>query len=93
MAKGQLSGKRALLRLFDGEAPLADIGICLHSRAAPGLWAELHAGDDGSLSDIDRPPAEPWCAIRCYAPEAVLPPWFDSWTQLVAWALVRREGW
>lgn len=90
---GTISGKRALLRLWDEDAAVADVGICLHSRAAPGLWAELHAGDGGELTDIARPSAEPWCAVRCYAPEHVLPAWFDAWTKTVGVALVRREGW
>lgn len=90
---GVISAKRALIRLYDEHAPLADIGICLHQRAAPGLWSDLHADDDGDLADIGRPAGEPWCAVRCYAPEAALPPWFDAWTKTVAMALVRREGW
>lgn len=90
---GAVAGKRALLRLWDEGASLADVGICLHSRAAPGLWAELHAGDDSGLTDINRPSDEPWCAVRCYAPEHVLPVWFDNWTKTVGMALVRREGW
>ncbi len=90
---GEISGKRALVRLWDEGAPLADVGVCLHSRAAPGLWAALRAGGGDALSDVDMPAAAPWCAVRCYAPEFVLPPWFDVWTKTVGMALVRREGW
>ncbi|RNK86771.1 hypothetical protein [Xanthomonas vasicola] len=90
---GTLSSKQAMVRLLDEDAPLADIGICLHSRAAPGLWSELHANDMGELSDINMPPCAPWCAVRCYAPEYVLPTWFDAWTKTVGMALLRREGW
>ncbi|CBA14780.1 hypothetical protein [Xanthomonas albilineans] len=90
---GAVSGKRALARLWDEESPLADIGVCLHSRAAPCLWAELHADDCGGLADINQPADAPWCAVRCYAPEQVLPTWFDSWTKTLAMALVRRDGW
>ncbi|QOX05574.1 MULTISPECIES: hypothetical protein [Xanthomonas] len=89
---GEVSGKYALLRLLDESAPLADIGVCLHSRAAPGLWARLLAGSDDAASH-DRPGSVPWCAIRCYATEHVLPTWFDGWTKTVGMALMRREGW
>nr|WP_308006630.1 hypothetical protein [Xanthomonas albilineans] len=90
---GVVASKRALVRLWDEDSALADVGVCIHSRAAPGLWAELHAGDCGELTDINQPADTPWCAVRCYAPEQVLPIWFDSWTKTVGMALVRREGW
>lgn len=90
---GNIGGKRALLRVWDENAPIADVGVCLHSRAAPGLWADLHAGPADNLSDINMPAEAPWCAVRAYAPESILPTWFDSWTKTVGMALVRREGW
>lgn len=94
---GEVTGKYALLRLMDEGAPLADIAVCLHSRAAPGLWRRLwpNGPEDESLAvDYgDRPTDAPWCAVRCYAPEHVLPPWFDSWTMTAGMALVRRDGW
>lgn len=37
--------------------------------------------------------AAPWCVVRYRAPEEVLPAWFDHWTQALAMAIVRREGW
>lgn len=94
---GEISGKYALVRLLDEGAPLADVAVCLHSRAAPGLWRRLWA--DGPADEnvaanyADMPPAAPWCVVRCHAPEEVLPAWFDHWTQALAMAIVRREGW
>ncbi|MHB1057258.1 MAG: hypothetical protein ACYC0F_05180 [Rhodanobacter sp.] len=93
LVDGQVGSKRAWLRLLDGEVVLADIGVCLHSRAASGLWADLHAGGVDDLAGLGMPSTVPWCAVRCYAPEGVLPAWFDSWTKTVAVALMRREGW
>lgn len=90
---GEIGSKRALIRLFDGEAVLADIGVCLHSRAAPALWADLHVDAGDSLSDVPMPAGVPWCAVRSYAPEAVFPGWFDSWTKTLAVALMQRHGW
>lgn len=91
-ATGEVSGKYALVRLLDEDAPIADIGICLHNRAAGGLWRRLlSTGIDAD--GLDRPPQTPWCAVVCYAPESALPPWFDSWTKTLGMALVRREGW
>lgn len=96
-AVGEVSGKYALLRLLDERAPLADIAVCLHSRAASGLWRRLWPNgpndDSMSVSFADKPQSSPWCAVRCYAPENVLPDWFDSWTKSVGIALLRREGW
>lgn len=93
--QGEISGKYALIRLNDEQAPVADVGVCLHSRAAKGLWNRLLMidGDDIVARHGDMPPQAPWCAIRCYAPEVVLPRWFDSWTKTLGMALVRREGW
>lgn len=88
---GDVSENYAYLRLFDENAPLADIAVCLHSRAARGLWARV-TSDGHDLVDINRPDP-PWCAVRCYAPEEILPQWFDIWTKTVGMALVRREGW
>lgn len=92
---GEISGKYALLRLMDEEAAVADVGICLHARAAKGLWSRLRMGDTRDLvaESSDRPPQEPWCGVRCYAPEGALPAWFDSWTKTAAMAVLRREGW
>lgn len=90
---GDIGGKRALLRLWDESAPLADIGVCLHSRAAAGLWADLHCEPADDLTDINMPASPPWIGVRCFAPESIFPAWFDSWTKTVGMALLRREGW
>lgn len=95
-ATGEIASKYAMVTLYDEGAPIAFIAVCLHSRAARGLWARITSpAGPGEIvvSDADRPPHEPWCAVRCAAPEAALPPWFDSWTQTLGVALMRREGW
>ena len=91
--RGEISGKRALLRLYDEDAPLADIAVCLHSRAASGLWAALLPLDPDVLLDVECPRNAPWCAVIYYAPEMALPAWFDSWTKTIGMALLKREGW
>ena len=90
---GEVSGKYALLSLLDEGAPIADIGVCLHSRAAHGLFARLVAPAADYLPDVEQPREAPWCAVLCYAPEDALPPWFDAWTKTLAVALVGRRGW
>lgn len=94
---GEVSGKYALLRLLDEQASVADIAVCLHSRAAPGLWRRLWPQgprDEGMVVGYgDMPGAVPWCAVRCHAPEDALPPWFDAWTKTLGVALMRRSGW
>lgn len=91
-ATGEISGKFALIRLLDEGAPIADVGVCLHSRAAPGLWRRLlSTGIDAE--DLRMPEQPPWCAVVCHASELALPAWFDAWTKTLAAALARREGW
>lgn len=94
---GEVSGKYGIFRLLDENAPLADIAVCLHNRAAQGLWRRLwpNGPDDREMvaEYADKPANTPWCAVRCWAPEDVLPPWFDSWTKTLAMALVNRTGW
>ena len=89
---GEIGAKRALLRLLDNGAPVADVGVCLHSRAARGLWYALAEAAGDWMAAIPMPSA-PWCAVLCYAPEDALPPWFDDWAKTAGMALLRREGW
>lgn len=84
---GEIGGKRALLRLWEQSAVVADVAVCLHSRAAPGLWADVGGSDDA------YPNAAPWVAMRLHAALEALPAWFASWTKTLAVALARREGW
>lgn len=94
---GEVSGKYALIRMLDEGVTVADVAVCLHSRAAPGLWRRMwpHGPDDTSMAawHLNMPANAPWCVVRCHAPEAALPHWFDRWTQVVAIALMQREGW
>lgn len=87
---GEITSKGALLTLdYDG-APIAVIAVCLHSRSAPALWEAAHRAVD---KEPGARPAAPWCAVAQLAPYEVLPADFDVWSQAVATALLRREGW
>lgn len=87
---GEITSKGALLTLDYEGAPIAVIAVCLHSRSAPALWAAAH---NAIGKELGARPEAPWCAIAQLAPYEVLPADFDAWSQAIAVALLRREGW
>lgn len=95
IAAGEIGGKSAVVSLFDEGAKIADVTVCLHSRASKTAWTRIVAANRGALVVDENypPPQAPWCAVRCFAPESALPAWFDTWTKTLAFALLRREGW
>ena len=84
-ATGEISGKRAVITIYDEGAQIAAIGICLHSRASKSAWGELHQG--GELPDL-IPPSVPWVAVRYDVAEIALPPWLDMLAWHVGWYLL-----
>lgn len=77
---GEIGKKRSVVTLREHDAPLAVLGICLHSRASKPLLKTLTGiPDDQGLS-------VPWLVLRME--QDTMPPWVERWAEVVAWALM-----
>lgn len=89
---GNITGKFAQIEIFDECAHIATLAVCMHSRAAKGLWGRITAHlIDNDYADQPPPPA-PWAAMRYHVPEIVLPDWLDWWCKSAAWAIIDERN-
>lgn len=85
-AAGEIQGKQAMLAVMCSGEPVADIAICLHSRAAESLWHQFAASAPDNLDLVDTlyPESPPWAAVRWrYQPED----WLERWVIVLAYTL------
>lgn len=93
VVKGEISGKRAILRLQNHGVDVASVYMCLHSRSSKSLYEQVIAESGGFYETDVAPPPSPWIILRYDIPEFELPEWIDWWVKNVGWALIQREGW
>lgn len=79
------------------DAPLATIGVALHSRCGARLWEALHAhAAVPVVTSARQQAAVPWCAVRLEPGVLACPQdaeWLGDYERVLAWAwMARRRG-
>ncbi|WP_353194589.1 hypothetical protein [Pusillimonas noertemannii] len=74
------------------ELPLATVGVAARSRGSANLWRMLHETARYPLATSpDRPPAEPWCAVR--AEPSMMTDAQSPWTWLATYEVEIAAAW
>ena len=82
----EIQGKQAMFAVCQGGDVVADIAICLHSRAAKGLWSQFSESAPSNIGVVNgiKMESPPWAAVRWRASPPV---WLERWVTVLAYTL------